>query len=241
LIYILTYDYFLDGYVTKIMLQYDSLSANNEITAIFRQDGGKSGNPSPQLLYCRCLTTPDRKSSNKDLDDTSEFDTVKDNNDSVNVRHLEKGHDSTDSIDQLQEHSKNLIQEEKESNFDDTLDATITDIKTGADPLCNLLSSTEADYQEIVKAATEMFTQKPVLDNLQPAEFSGHNASKDAMSDVDTEQMVLENDDVQYAAVATIEEERYEEEEIKEEGIDNVREDLDEIIQSQKEIISRCV
>ena len=218
------------------MLQYDSLSANNEITAIFRQDGGKSGNPSPQLLYCRCLTTPDRKSSNNDLDDTSKFDTVKDINeyDSVNERHLEKGHDSTDSIDQLQEHSKNLIRAVKESNFDDTLDATITDIKTSADPLCNFQSSTEADYQEIVKAATEMFTQKPVLDHLQPAEFNGHNASKDDMSDVDTEQMVLENDDVQYAAVATIEE-------MKEEGIDNVREDLDEIIQSQKEIISRCV
>ena len=61
------------------------------------------------------------------------------------------------------------------------------------------------------------------------------------MSDVDTEQMVLENDHVQYAAVATIEEERYEEGEIKEEEIDNVREDLDEIIQSQKEIISRSV
>lgn len=228
------------------MLQYDSLSANNEITAIFRQDGGKSGNPSPQLLYCRCLTTPDRKSSNKDLDDTSEFDTVKDNNDSVNERLLEKGDDSTDSIDPVQENSQNLIKAEnlhqaKESDFDDTLGAALTDIKTAVDPLCNLQSSTEADYQEIVKAATQMFTQKPVLDNLQPAEFNGHNASKDDMSDVDTEQMVLENDDVQYAAVAAIEEESYEDEEMKEERSNDSREDLDEIIQSQKEIISRCV
>lgn len=69
------------------MLQYDTLSANNEITAIFRQDGGK---PTPQLLYCRCLTTPDRKSSNTD--------TVKDS-----------GDDSFDIIDNCSESDKETV------------------------------------------------------------------------------------------------------------------------------------
>ena len=76
------------------MLQYDTLSANNEITAIFRQDGGK---PTPQLLYCRCLTTPDRKSSNTDIPNDS-------------------GDDSFDIIDNCSDSDKEIVIKDSISN-----------------------------------------------------------------------------------------------------------------------------
>ena len=64
----------LDGYVTRIMLQYDSTSSNNEITAIFRQDGASrksSLSSSPQLLYCRCLKSPVNEAEQDSSDDHS--------------------------------------------------------------------------------------------------------------------------------------------------------------------------
>ena len=59
------------------MLQYDSTSSNNEITAIFRQDGASRKSPlsqvqsSPQLLYCRCLRSPVNEEETNCSDDHS--------------------------------------------------------------------------------------------------------------------------------------------------------------------------